>query len=147
MLLLVFAGVIIYTFYKKFPLFRYSMVVVTALYIVLAFLHPDYLIAKVNLAGTEEVDSDFFVGEAYDDFSMIATLSADAAPAVVEWMETSGYAYEDKEYSTSELLFDEPRRCGSYYISNVSKNAEKMGVRGLNMSLLIAKNYIEGFVE
>ena len=67
-LFLIFVGVIIYIAKETFPLFRYSLVVFTCLYIGLSFSHPDYWNAKVNLASTEDSRSDFFKGEAYEDY-------------------------------------------------------------------------------
>jgi len=45
-----FAGVVINIFREKFPLFGYSAGVVTVLYLALSFAHPDYIIARVNVA-------------------------------------------------------------------------------------------------
>ena len=70
-LFLLFVGVVIQIFYKDFPLFRYGMTVVTILYIGLAFSHPDWIIAKYNLANHD--------GSL--DYHYLAELSADAAPA------------------------------------------------------------------
>ncbi|MBR4084750.1 MAG: DUF4173 domain-containing protein [Lachnospiraceae bacterium] len=95
-LFLIFTGVIIFIFKEEFPLFRYSMVVVTVLYLGLSFGHPDYWIAKVNLAGSEENRSEFFKGSAYHDFALLNELSTDAAPVVLEWAEDiHGYRYEE----------------------------------------------------
>ena len=44
---LLMAGVTISIYMNKFPLFTYSMIVVTVFYIGLSFSHPDYWIAKV----------------------------------------------------------------------------------------------------
>ena len=35
---------------ESFPLFRYGVVMVTVLYLALSFSHPDYIIARVNIA-------------------------------------------------------------------------------------------------
>lgn len=96
-LFLIFAGVMVYIFNGKFPLFRYSMVVVTVLYLMISFAHPDYWIAKVNLAGSTESRSEFFKGDAYDDDKLLGALSADAAPVLLEW-EEGGYheKYEER---------------------------------------------------
>ncbi len=86
-LFLIFAGVIGYIIKENFPLFRYSMVVVTCLYLCLSFSHPDYWIAKVNVEGMQQDRSEFFLGKAYHDYSYLATLNADAAPVLLELWE------------------------------------------------------------
>ena len=50
LLALLFVGVVIQILREDFPLFRYHMAVVAVLYLALSFAHPDYIIAKVNLA-------------------------------------------------------------------------------------------------
>lgn len=70
----------------KLPLFRYGVVMVTVLYLALSFSHPDYIIARVNIANAPG-----------GDFSYLSDLSADAAPAIIPYMESLGYdfgAYE-----------------------------------------------------
>jgi hypothetical protein len=95
-LFIIFTGVIIYIFKEDFPLFRYSMIVVTVLYLGLSFSHPDYWIAKVNVAGSGENRSEFFQGSAYHDYRFLSRLSADAAPVLLEWEEESyGDIYEE----------------------------------------------------
>ena len=63
------------TIYKsKFPLFQYTMIVVTVFYILFSLAKPDYLIAKYNLTyEREETDIDY-----------LASLSSDAVPAMEE---------------------------------------------------------------
>lgn len=92
-LFFIFLGVLIYTHKESFPLFRYSMVVVTCMYLCLSFSHPDYWIAKVNVAGMQEDRSGFFKGEAFDDYSYLSTLNADAAPVLLAFMDEEGYDY------------------------------------------------------
>ena len=146
-LLLIFAGVISFIFYKKFPLFRYSMVVVTVLYLCLAFCHPDYIIAKVNLAGTEKSDSEFFKGDGYDDYYMLSKLCADAAPVIVEWMEKEGFVYDESICKEEDVMSNKAYRCASYYISSTRASTENMGIRTLNMSRAIAKACMNNVIE
>lgn len=89
-LALLFTGVVISIFRGGFPLFRYCCVAVTCCYLVLAFSHPDYWIAKVNVANVQrEVSAEdgFFKGDPYEDTGYLAGLSADAAPVLVPWLE------------------------------------------------------------
>lgn len=81
-LFILLTGLTITIFKEKFPLFRYSVVVVTVCWLMLSYAHPDYWIAKVNVANVEQVKSEFFLGEPYDDYKYLATLSLDASPIV-----------------------------------------------------------------
>lgn len=112
---LLFIGVLVSIFRERFPLFRYSMAVVTVFYLALSFAHPDYIIARVNVANapheniswwTEEEalkaaddfsQADMFSGrfflafQPYHDYSYLAGLSADAAPVLIPYLEELGY--------------------------------------------------------
>ena len=78
-LAVLFAGVIINLYKKQFSLFRYSVVVVTVCYLGLSFAHPDYWIAKYNVAQRETI---ILMDESY-----LHELSADAAPVLVPYFE------------------------------------------------------------
>lgn len=95
-----FVGVIISIYQEKFPLFSYSMIVITVLYIGLSFSHPDFIIAKINVANISQNDTnviertkeDFFQNNyGYNDFHYLSKLSADAAPVLLTFMEEQGY--------------------------------------------------------
>lgn len=98
-----FVGVMISIYRERFGLFRYGVYVITVLYLVFSFSHPDYYIAKVNLAnayheGMEEwkpQEGDFFLsGEPYRDFDYLQDMCADAAPVVIPYMAEQGVAVE-----------------------------------------------------
>ena len=93
-----------YIFKENFPLFRYSMVAVTCMYLLLSFGHPDYWIAKVNVAGCEEDGSDFFKGKGYRDYHFLNGLSADAAPVMNDFDDNEGY-FENLEERIEEITF------------------------------------------
>ena len=80
-LFLVMSGILIYIFREKFPLFRYSMVVVTVLFLLLAYAHPDRVIATYNLnedfLATEETRNNI-------DIYYLHSLSVDAIPVLIE---------------------------------------------------------------
>lgn len=138
-LFLIFAGVIAYIVKDSFPLFRYSMVVVTCLYLCLSFAHPDYWIAKVNLAGSEETRSEFFEGDAFEDFYYLTTLSADAAPVMVEWAAEEGYDLD--YYYTSEEERRPDEKAGKYgylYLRKLNQRVGDIGIRNFNVSRFIA---------
>ena len=115
-LFLIFVGVIAYIAKEDFPLFRYSIVVFTCLYIGLSFSHPDYWIAKVNLESTKEVRNEFFKGEPYSDYGFLGDLNADAAPVMLEWIAEEGY--------TTELYFDETLTYDEYRVLNQKDTEE-----------------------
>ncbi|MBQ6844961.1 MAG: DUF4173 domain-containing protein [Agathobacter sp.] len=147
-LFLLFVGVIIYIIKEDFPLFRYAMVVVTCLYIVFSFCHPDYWIAKVNLAGTKEVRCQFFKGETYSDYGFLADLNADAAPVLLAWTAEEGYSFEsyfskgltyaeyvDLMYDAEDKTIAEKKDWCSYlYLRHLQERCEDMSFRELNFS-------------
>ena len=85
-LTVLFVGVITNLYQKKFSLFRYSMVVVTVCYLALSFAHPDYWIAKYNVAQQGR-------GIPVDEY-YLRDLSADAAPVLVAY-----FGAEEMEYN------------------------------------------------
>ena len=147
-LFLLFVGVIVYIIKEEFPLFRYSMVVVTCLYIVFSFSHPDYWIAKVNLAGTKETRSEFFKGESYGDYGFLADLNADAAPVLLDWIEEEGYSYESyfsegltyAEYTVllsdavDKTIAEKKDWCSYLYLRHLQERCKDMSYRELNFS-------------
>jgi len=155
-LFLIFTGVIIYIYKDEFPLFRYSMVVVTVLYLGLSFSHPDYWIAKVNLSGTDGYYSDFFQGDAYRDYHFLSQLSADAAPVMLEWAEENGCDLEYYSLCKEEGPYSEPVRdfhekhpainncyreaegCGYLYMEYLAERTGKITIRNFNISRAVA---------
>ena len=121
-LFLIFIGVVAYIAKAEFPLFRYSIVVFTCLYMGLSFSHPDYWIAKVNLESTKEIRSEFFKGEAYSDYSLLAGLSADAAPVLVEWIVEEGYTTDS--YFIDTMTYDSYRILNEIPLIYDVENAE-----------------------
>lgn len=156
-LFLIFAGVILYIVKETFPLFRYSLVVFTCLYIGLSFSHPDYWIAKVNLASTEDSRNDFFKGEAYEDYRFLSDLNADAAPVLVEWIAKEGYSTES--YYVETMTFqayqilngsdkdDEndltvKEWCAYMYLKHLGENCKELSLREFNVSRFIADYHV-----
>ncbi len=155
-LFLIFTGVIVYIYKEEFPLFRYSMVVVTVLYLGLSFSHPDYWIAKVNVAGSEGDRSDFFLGEEYRDYSFLSRLSTDAAPVLLEWAEDNGckltyysYCKEEHSYNSSINDFQEKypatydgnriaKDYGYLYLDHLAERVGKITIRNFNISRAVA---------
>jgi len=148
-LTLIFVGVVVYIIRERFPLFRYSMIVVTSLYICLSFSHPDYWIAKINLASTQESRNDFFKGEPYSDYVYLSSLSADAAPVMVEWIAELGYnfkAYHEEkttfgyysEMNGSTQYIDPQEWCVYRYQRQLSRRCTNIKIRNFNISRFYA---------
>ncbi|MCM1089247.1 MAG: DUF4173 domain-containing protein [Butyrivibrio sp.] len=129
LLFLLFIGVIVSIYKGNFPLFGYSTVVVTVLYVALSFAHPDYIIASVNVSNalgrvtTEQTADSFFLTEKpYQDFSYLSRLSADAAPVLIPYMKELGYDM-DLFYAKDMPLSGEE---GVVDYSRVDRSLERM---------------------
>ena len=114
-LTLLLTGLIIQIYNENFGLFRYCMTVVTVFYLGLSFAHPDYWIAKYNVAHMEEE---------YTDFYYLRRLSADAAPIMAE-------------------AFDEEEETLIRYKAMRTDDIEDMDWRTFNVSVFVAKNKLE----
>lgn len=166
-LFLLFSGVIISIFQKKFPLFRYSIAVITICYLILSFSHPDYWIAKVNVSNMEGQErSEFFVGEPYQDYSYLTFLSADAAPVLIpyltqqnflmEFYYNPGLAAEDIEGKRAELeqyhipiashiYFWQNNSYGYYYLNRLRDRIDGKSWRNFNISRYMAEKQVEKY--
>ncbi len=139
-LFIIFIGLVVYIHTDRFPFFKYSMVVVTVLYICLAFSHPDYIIAKVNLSAVDDSRSQFFLGAGFDDYEFMEYLSADAAPAISEWMKEQGYTYDVGDGYINDRYFNcNAEDYGDNYMIKMSEKTADMGIRDFNLSLYRAK--------
>ncbi len=137
-LALLFGGVTVSIFRERFPLFSYSVAVVSVLYLALSFVHPDYLIAKVN---TENAS------EGAPDYAFLINLSADAAPVLVPYLEEQGYdlaafAAEDVlDYAYSHkgnLSTGEQDGFGYFWMYRMKERTAGMGIRTFNFSRYLA---------
>lgn len=157
-LFLLFMGVVIQIFRKEFPLFRYCMTVVTVFYIGFAFSHPDLIVAKFNL---ENADGAL-------DYKYLSQLSADAAPALIPYLEEQGYDLSVTMIPLPEKTREDLRRYGResvednywaavrekcenvnlsknkeetfgyYYLETIREEYRNMGFRNFNLSRFIA---------
>lgn len=159
LLAVLFVGVIISIFKEEFPLFRYSMLVVTVLYLGLSFAHPDFIIAKVNVANTENAgvrDPEVFeIFDPYDDYSYLSNLSADAAPVLVPYLKQLGYdmkAFEAKspaEYARDSyntwryFSAGDINAFGYYWMDDMKNRTENFGIRTFNVSRYLMKSLIQ----
>ena len=138
-LFLIFAGVIAAIIRESFPLFRYSMIVVTVFYLALSFAHPDYWIARINVEGMQtEARSDFFQGEAYSDYYFLSQLSADAAPVLLKYAEREDYdlnVYYWKSYEVLEYYGGcTEDNFAYYYMVNLRERVGETSLRRFNLS-------------
>lgn len=143
LLALLFAGVVVQILRENFPLFRYHMAVVAVLYLALSFAHPDYIIARVNLANAP---GNFFLAtEPYQDYYYLRGLSADAAPVLVPYLRELDYQMEAFEaedavdYAVQHDLWEEGSRSGQigfgyYWMRRLQQSTENFGVRTYNVS-------------
>ena len=166
-----FIGVLISIYRESFPLFRYGVVTITLLYLALSFSHPDYIVARVNLANAPGIDGEgwseseeqdygenffsgpFFLGREYDDYFYLEQLNTDAAPAVIPYMKSLNYdlsAYDQLEpvisrypYSEDEMTVDEQKRFGYYYLQGNKEAIESMSLRTFNVSRYMAGKLIK----
>ena len=172
-LFLLFIGVIINIYREKFPLFRYSVAVVTVFYLLLSFSHPDYIIAKINVAnmasptatetdikemqedfayGDEFFSGPFFLGEYYKDYVYLSDLSSDAAPVLVPFMTELGYdlkKYEEDNifaaFDSGECVIWELDGFGYFYLNNIKDRLQAFSPRTFNISRYMALKNLEKY--
>lgn len=157
----IMTGIFIYIIRPKFPLFRYSMVVVTALYLVLSFSKPDYFIAKINIDNmNKDTQYTFFQNtEPYDDYEFLAyNLGPDAAPVLLSqdvlqtWNEEKDNIEAD-EYQSGHLDYveswydddyfnDMESTWGITYCKRMNQRSKNMSIRSLNVSLFQVKRML-----
>ena len=158
-------GVIISIYQKAFPLFRYSMVVVTVCYLILSFSHPDFWIAKWNLANIGHFsETDFeeerdYYAAGYNDYRYLAGLSADAAPVLAEFLKEEGFSLAEIEEAAAQDLESrgtkffsyyevfggsrgEEKSWGNYYLWYLIEGYKKMGIRGFNLSKFVGYHLV-----
>lgn len=122
-------GILIHLYKKNFPFFRYCMVVTTVCYILFGFSHPDYFIARYNIDAIEDVTNQkdgVNVYEQYGDLNYVASLSADAAKALLDY---------NKEDSIV-----------TYYFENIKTKAEN-DIRTFNFSRYTAKKAAKQYLN
>lgn len=112
MLAVLMAGVVALIFRNRFPLFWHCLAVISVFYLALAWMKPDYQIARYNLAAAGEgaVITDVYQSDYYsrDGVDYLTRLSADAAPAVAELMGES----DGKQRLLEKYVFDYEKNCG-----------------------------------
>ena len=130
---LLMAGVTIFIYMNRFPLFTYSMVIVTVFYIGLSFAHPDYWIARYNLDSAHMEYLDDY--DRYDSKSYLGSLSADAAPILLN--------EETNPYLRQNMIDDEELAWLRRYRNKIDHLSKNMHVRNFNFSIYTAGKYVE----
>ncbi len=129
---LLMAGVTIYIYIKRFPLFNYGLAIVAVFYIGLSFSHPDYWIARYNLNSAHlEYLNEYDV---IDSTDYLCSLSSDAAPILLN-KEKNPYLQQVSESYTTDAF--------SNYSHNIQRLSEEMHIRNFNFSVYTAEKYIE----
>lgn len=139
---LLMTGIVISIYIEHFPLFKYSMVMVTVLYLGLSFSHPDYWIARYNLSVLSASEEKGRVGDGH----YLSRLSADAAPVLLN-PETLDAFYKDMERDEDGRLINAQDAWLANYIQSIWSHtehiqAEGTKVRTFNLSRFLAKRYI-----
>ncbi len=120
----------------KFNLFKYSVVVVSVLYIAFSFSHPDYYIATYDLAMYENLEKS---GIDYVDYDYINDLSSDAAPAILKHKDAvfnhlGNYEWKIKNCDWAHIRVE---------YTDYTKN--KIGIRNFNVSHFIAQSNFQKY--
>lgn len=149
LLAVVMAGVITAIVKPDFPLFQYGVAIVTVFYLLLSFVHPDYWIARYNVASIgEELE--------YEDISYLCGLSVDAAPVLgsleLEHVETDherntegvryGYEYgygDDANPCPACLLED--------YFKGIQEETAGMNIRTFHLSKYQAGKAADAYLK
>ncbi len=121
---LIMIGILIYIYKQSFSIFRYSMIVVTLLYLCLAYSRPDYWIAKVNV---ETIDVNKMELTRYYDSNYLYRLSSDAAPILIKYSKSKDSNIMDYEIEDK-----------NYYFKQIEENYKKMNFRSFNLSRYVA---------
>ena len=125
-------GITVFIFKKEFPIFKYMLVSITVLYIGFAAAHPDFWIAKYNIAQAE-------TKEGIDEYQLLFKLSLDAAVPVLDYYGESienptGYY---NEYLEKYCLTESAARNRNYCL-RIEEAQEEMNIRTFNFSKAVA---------
>lgn len=138
---LLMAGITALIYFKKFPLFTYSLVVVTILYTALSFARPDYMIADYNLKQAEKAYSDDIRRDYDSGLRYLSKLSSDAAPIILNADKNPCLSSISGFKSTDENNNYENKWVKDYFYK-INAQKENMHIRNFNFSLYRAGEYI-----
>lgn len=123
-LAVIMAGVTISVYKKKFPLFRYLMIVVMIFYIALSFSQPDHIIAEYNIAQMQKAKE-----MKYFDIEYLTMLWSDDAAPVLAKLKVEDYS-GDKD-NIEDLLKE--------YFQGVEQEESNLNLRNFNLGRYKAK--------
>ncbi|MCM1273087.1 MAG: DUF4173 domain-containing protein [Clostridium sp.] len=118
-------GVIISIYRQKFKLMRYFMAVTSVLYILLAFSHPEYIIARYNLSVSS---AEQYAEETGLDTRYLSQFSSDAAPAIHDYLEQHGGMEAEDMPEFAKMKFE------TYFARVDREYNQNKSVRGFNLS-------------
>ncbi|MGN0428282.1 MAG: DUF4153 domain-containing protein [Agathobacter sp.] len=121
-------GVILTILKPEFSFFRFGIVVISSVYVIFAFSHVDYFIAKYNLSKVQENVEENSFSRYNADYQYISNLSTDAAPVIVE------YAVENGQ--EKDVWF-------TWYCKQNEHAVEEITIRNFNVSHAIAKGMLK----
>lgn len=151
-LALLMAGVLLLICNPGFPLFRYSMIVVSVIYLGFSFSHVDYFIASYNLSHAgENMDWWYLSGMSLDAAPAVADYYADAPEELKSKMkllaEQAAGQYENEKDavdlgSTGYDTWDDEDQIATAWYSLYLRRAfyakKNMGLRNFNVSRFLA---------
>lgn len=158
-LALLMAGVVLIIVQPRFPLLRYSIVVVSVGWLCLAFSHVDAVIASYNLSHATENPGRM-------DWQYLSMLSLDAAPVIADYYEHApadvrGQLQTGMQYARRKSL-RQGNEMGMLsaedgitvqadwfgnYVCQVIEAEKEMGVRNFNVSRYRAVQVFEKFLK
>jgi len=135
----VLAGVITGEYNKKFPLFRYCVIVISLSYLAFSFARPDYFIAYYLSEQKESLDEE-------DIIFFTTELSVDAAPVVLPILANNHWTrktlIEDSNYDQEISGVTYQYYIDNYY-SKIISSANERDIRDFNYAFSIAAKYAE----
>lgn len=139
------AGAVFSLFRNQFQIYRYSLIVVSIIYLGFSFSHVDYFIASYNLSQTKE-------SSLSDTLQYIGTLSSDAAPVIADYMKQNKQlqqkvdaAYQNKDKWENDWIYgvDEDISWYLYYMERIHYLSENNSLRRFNVSHYIASKVFD----
>lgn len=126
------AGLICFIYRKNFPLFRFTMVLLTVGYLIFVFAKPDYLIASYNVGQMKTAYAGSKLSwDISGDVDYLFSLSADAVPVIAE-EEAYNYFIEHDKYGDYERKYE-----------RWAEKAQKRRIRSFNISWKMAENALQ----
>jgi hypothetical protein len=134
---LVLAGVIAAEYNKKFPLFRYCVVVISLSYLIFSFARPDYFIASYLSEQKELLNAE-------DILFLTTELSADAVPVVLPLLADNNRWTGDALSDTKESWDSLDYGISNYY-NKINSTIRSEEIRDFNYSYHIATRYAKKY--